>query len=128
MERSKILMFAEINLEDKDIYSSVENNTLYVNIMDVLLELSEDEIRFQCNEYIQYKIEDYSNDIYNLIGKAPTLEGARKAFKLHEQGNGGNTVGWHFVELYKIDQDLSEGEVEYLGDLLIDLGRFLTEC
>lgn len=42
---------AQENLEDKDIWTSIENNTLYVIIGDTKLELAEFEIEYQAKEY-----------------------------------------------------------------------------
>ena len=45
------LLKAQKNLEDKDIIAKILNNTLYVNIDGVLLQLAEFEINFQTKQY-----------------------------------------------------------------------------
>jgi hypothetical protein len=52
MEKVEMLKMAKTNLESKDIYSKIENDTLYVQIGDVLLELAEFEIHYQAKEFI----------------------------------------------------------------------------
>ena len=49
--KKEILKKAQANLEEKDIYTKIENETLYVYIGDVLLELADDEIRYQARNY-----------------------------------------------------------------------------
>jgi len=53
----EILKKAQANLEEKDIYTKIENETLYVCIGDVELELADDEIRYQANEMIAKEYE-----------------------------------------------------------------------
>tara|TARA_R100000306_G_C4349727_1_gene129478 strand:- start:833 stop:1003 length:171 start_codon:yes stop_codon:yes gene_type:complete len=48
----EILKKAQANLEEKDIYTKIENETLYVYAQDVLLELAEFEISYQANELL----------------------------------------------------------------------------
>jgi hypothetical protein len=53
----EILKKAQANLEEKDIYAKIENETLYVCIGDVELELAYYEIRHQANEMIANEYE-----------------------------------------------------------------------
>lgn len=57
MSRELILSRAQLNLIERGVEVIRENDTLYVLVNDNQLELSEFEINFQCNEWIEKTIE-----------------------------------------------------------------------
>ena len=72
---------AKDNLEEKDIWSVIENETLYVLINDVKLELSIDEIYFQAKEYDDALVEsDYPYDDGDMYWVIQELDECRGKF------------------------------------------------
>ena len=75
----------------------------------------------------EVKGSEYQQKICNLLGRTVTKAEALKALKLHEAGDGGNTVGWKFDKLVNDIFICTSHQHTALGDNIIDLGRLANE-
>jgi hypothetical protein len=68
-----------------------------------------------------------SRAIMGVTKKLPTKEDAIWALELHEAGDGGNTVGFKYLE--KVDpeasKNISHDHHTFIGDAIINMGRML---
>lgn len=58
------------------------------------------------------------------IGFEPEVKTLVRCFFSHERGNGGMSVGYELIPI-ELSKDMTDRQIEILGDMAIDLGRVI---
>lgn len=69
----------------------------------------------------------YCSVVMQFTGSIPSKEEAIRCLEEYEAGNGGNTVGYDYINRVGSIGDIEHEEYTVIGDAMIELGRLLRD-